>query len=110
MYVNGLPLFENMSKVYHHTVVAEKHTSDFRTRRSTACPYTWPMALNLNKSQPSGSINMSRVDTAKIVLTKPELGCRNSTLQRLYAVNLNILRVKMASPVSHMETKLTQAL
>ena len=102
-------LFENMSKVYHHTVVAEKHTSGLPNAALDGVPvYTWMMALNLNKSQPSGSINMSRVDTAKIV-TKPELK-PHSTLQRLYAVNLNILRVKMASPVSYMETKLTQAL
>lgn len=95
MYVNGLPLFENMSKVYHHTVVAEKHTSGLPNAALDGVPvYTWPMALNLNKSQPSGSINMSRVDTAKIVLQNPSSGAGNSTLQRLYAVNLNILRVK----------------
>jgi hypothetical protein len=95
MYVNGIPLFENMSKVYHHTVVAEKHTSGLPTAALDGVPvYTWPAALNLDKSQPSGSLNMSRVDTAKIVLQNPTSGAGNSSIQRLYAVNWNILRIK----------------
>lgn len=95
LYVNGLPLSDAMSDVYHHTVVAEKHTSGLPSSALDGVPvYTWPFALNLNKSQPSGSLNMSRVDTAKISLKSPASGAGNSTLHRVYAVNWNVLRVK----------------
>jgi len=55
--------------------------------------YTWPFCLNIGKSQPSGSLNFSRIDTAKVALRNVSGG--NSTGgQRMYAVNYNILRVK----------------
>jgi hypothetical protein len=47
----------------------------------------------MNKSQPSGTLNFSRIDNAKLSLKSPSGGA-GSHLTRVYAVNYNILRVK----------------
>src|SRR6056300_1800469 len=94
LYINGTPLFENMSNVYHHDVVPEMHCSalgvDTLVQESV---YTWPFCLNLDKSQPSGSLNFSRIDTAKLTLNGVD-PTSSSSPARVYAVNYNILRVK----------------
>lgn len=92
MYINGNPLFENMSNVYHHNVVPEMHTSNLPISTLDSAPlYTWPFCLNMNKSQPSGTLNFSRIDNAKLSLKSPSGG---GDITRVYAVNYNILRVK----------------
>lgn len=94
LYINGTPLFENMSNVYHHDVVAEMHASAIATSvldRDTV--HTWPFCLNLSKTQPTGSLNFSRIDNAKLSLT----GVTSefpSAYSRVYAVNYNVLRIK----------------
>ena len=45
----------------------------------------------MNKSQPTGTLNFSRIDNAKLSLTG---GTRAGNMVRVYAVNYNILRVK----------------
>jgi len=94
LYINGTALFENMSNVYHHEVVPEMHCSalgvDSLVQDSV---YTWPFCLNLDKSQPSGSLNFSRIDNAKLLLNSVE-SASSSSPARVYAVNYNILRVK----------------
>jgi hypothetical protein len=94
LYINGTALFENMSNVYHHDVVPEMHCSalgvDSLVQDSV---YTWPLCLNLDKSQPSGSLNFSRIDNAKLLLSGVTSASASSPA-RIYAVNYNILRVK----------------
>ena len=94
LYINGTPLSEDMSSHYHHNVVPKMHCQNLPDDLLETAPvYTWPFCLNIGKSQPSGSLNFSRIDTAKIALRNVQGG--NSTGgQRLYAVNYNILRVK----------------
>jgi hypothetical protein len=41
--------------------------------------------------QPTGTLNFSRIDSSKLVLTNPTGG---NALHRVYAVNYNILRIK----------------
>ena len=92
LYINGTPLSEDMSSHYHHSVVPKMHCQNLPDDLLETAPvYTWPFCLNLGKSQPSGSLNFSRIDTAKVALRNVSGG--NAT-QRMYAVNFNVLRVK----------------
>ena len=95
VYINGTPLFENMTPEFHHSVVPRMH-SQFLPQGllETAPVFTWPFCLNLNKSQPTGSMNFSRLDTAKLHVRNPRTVSGGSTGVRVYAVNYNILRIK----------------
>lgn len=94
LYINGTPLFENMSKTFHHNVVHEMHVDVLPSGVLDTAPlYSWPFCLKMNKSQPTGSLNFSRIDNAKLSLTSPSGGDGNN-INRVYAVNYNILRVK----------------
>ena len=92
LYINGTPLFEDTSPVYHHTVVPEMHSSDLPDDILEDLPtFTWPFCLSLSRSNPTGTLNFSRIDNAKLALTGPSGG---NNLHRVYAVNYNILRIK----------------
>jgi hypothetical protein len=94
LYINGTALFENMSNVYHHDVVPEMHcTAIGNSTLDYDCVYTWPFCLELAKSQPSGSLNFSRIDNAKLVLADVSFSDPTKPA-RVYAVNYNILRIK----------------
>ena len=93
LYINGTSLFENMSSTFHHNVVPEMHTTSLPSGVLDTAPlFTWPFCLKMNASQPSGSLNFSRIDNAKLALADPT-GVLNG-INRVYAVNYNILRVK----------------
>lgn len=93
MYINGNPLFEEMSSTFHHNVVPQMHTSNLPSSVLDSAPlYTWPLCLTMNKPQPSGTLNFSRIDNAKISLKNPSGGA--SGITRAYGVNYNILRIK----------------
>lgn len=92
LYINGTALFENTSNVYHHTIVPEMHCTDLPDDILADLPtFSWPFCLTMSKAQPTGTLNFSRIDNAKLVLKNPEGG---NALHRIYAVNYNILRVK----------------
>jgi len=55
--------------------------------------YTWPFCLSLPKSQPTGSLNFSRIDTAKLVINSP-VSADSTKRAHVYAVNYNVLRIK----------------
>lgn len=92
LYINGVALFDNTSNVYHHNVVPQMHCTDLPDDVLDDLPtYSWPFCLTMSKAQPSGTLNFSRIDNAKLVL-KNVIG--GNSLHRVYAVNYNILRVK----------------
>lgn len=94
LYINGQPLFEDLSDTYHHNVVPEMHCTVLPSGVIDSVPlFTWPFCIKLNGSQPSGSLNFSRVDNSKLVLKNLSVGVTPSML-RVYTVNYNILRVK----------------
>ena len=94
LYINGQPLFEDMSDTYHHNVVPEMHCTVLPSGVIDSVPlFTWPFCIKLNGSQPSGSLNFSRVDNSKLVLKNLTVAGSPSML-RVYTVNYNILRVK----------------
>lgn len=93
MYINGTPLFENTSNTFHHNVVHEMHTGALPSAVLDTAPlYSWPFCLTMNKTQPTGTLNFSRIDNAKITLDTPTGGATG--IVRAYAVNYNILRIK----------------
>jgi len=92
MYINGTPLFENMSQEYHKIVVPNRHCSVLSEGGDAMPITTWPLCLTMNKTQPTGTLNFSRIDSAKITLNN--VGGGDSHFIRAYAVNYNILRIK----------------
>ena len=93
MYINGTALFENMTYEYHNKVVPSRHCSILSPTLDSEPVATWPFCLTMNKSQPSGTLNFSRIDNAKITINTPTSVGTPTTL-RAYAVNYNILRIK----------------
>jgi hypothetical protein len=92
LYINGVALFEETSNVYHHNVVPEMHCTDLPDDVLDDLPtFTWPFCLTMSKMQPTGTLNFSRIDNAKLTLVGPSGG---NALHRVYAVNYNILRIK----------------
>ena len=95
MYINGTTLFENMTYEYHNKVVPSRHCSILSPTLDCEPVATWPFCLTMNKSQPSGTLNFSRIDNAKITINGPSTeGDITPTTLRAYAVNYNILRIK----------------
>ena len=92
MFINGTPLFENMSLEYHRNVVPTRHCSYFPPGAKEEPIATWPFSLTMDKSQPTGTLNFSRIDNAKITISDPNP--TNAHFIRAYAVNYNILRIK----------------
>ena len=60
----------------------------------TRCPatgiYVYSFALNPEQHQPSGTVNMSRIDNATLLLT---LNTSSSLQLRTYAQSYNVLRI-----------------
>ena len=96
MFINGVPLFENMTHEYHRNVVPSRHCSVLNNTVDSEQIYTWPFCLTMNKSQPTGTLNFSRIDNAKININNPGDFSSGGNLDmiRTYAVNYNILRIK----------------
>jgi len=65
----------------------------------TRCPatgiYVYSFALNPEQHQPSGSVNMSRIDNATLLL---DIASSASSELRVYAVNYNVLRIMAGKP------------
>ena len=93
LYINGTTLFENMTYEYYNKVVPTRHCSILSPTLDNEPVTTWPFCLTMNKSQPTGSLNFSRIDNAKITINTPVSGDTPAAL-RAYAVNYNILRIK----------------
>tara|TARA_R110000772_G_scaffold51565_4_gene118276 strand:- start:224 stop:1327 length:1104 start_codon:yes stop_codon:yes gene_type:complete len=95
MFINGLPLFENMTHEYHRNVVPSRHCSILNTTVDLEQIYTWPFCLTMNKSQPTGTLNFSRIDNARININYTgSVTNADIDMIRAYAVNYNILRIK----------------
>lgn len=69
LYINGTALFENSSNVYHHNIVPQMHCTDLPDDVLDDLPtYSWPFCLSMSKAQPSGTLNFSRIDNAKLLV------------------------------------------
>ena len=54
--------------------------------------YAYSFALQPEEHQPTGTCNFSRIDNAQVALNIK--GCASTPLQRMFAVNYNILRIQ----------------
>lgn len=92
LYINGTALFEDTSNVYHHDIVPEMHCTDLPDNILDDLPtFSWPFCITMSRMQPTGTLNFSRIDNAKLTFTNPMHG---NDIHRVYAVNYNILRIK----------------
>ena len=85
--LNGQDRFSVRDGAYFNVVQPYQH--------HTRCPadgiYVYSFALNPEQHQPSGSVNMSRIDNATLLL---ELATgTDEVLLKVYAVNYNVLRI-----------------
>lgn len=85
--LNGQDRFSVRDATYFNVVQPYQH--------HTRCPatgiYVYSFALNPEQHQPSGTVNMSRIDNATLLL---DLTTGTSPVQlRVYAVNYNVLRI-----------------
>lgn len=85
--LNGHDRFSTRKGSYFNLVQPFQH----HTRIPEAGIYVYSFALNPEQHQPSGTVNMSRIDNATLLLN---LATGSSAVKlRVYAVNYNILRV-----------------
>ena len=84
--LNGHDRFDERDAKYFNVVQPYQH--------HTRCPatgiYVYSFSLNPEQHQPSGSVNMSRIDNATLLLT---LNSSSAMQLRTYATNYNVLRV-----------------
>ena len=73
------PNFSAVSSYYH---------VPFSTGDKKSSLFIYPFCLETSKLQPTGSLNFSRLDSARIVSTD------NNSLDKIYAVNYNVLRIE----------------
>jgi hypothetical protein len=53
----------------------------------------YSFALKPEEHQPSGTLNLSRIDTAVLVLNTSTINSSNPAIVKIYAVNYNVLRI-----------------
>ena len=105
IYLNSVPLVENMSPLYFHSIQNYKH-SKFGINQfdeNENCPfytryYAYNFCKNASSYTPTGTCNFSRLDDAKITLRNVQRGnLRTNEKITVYAVNYNILKVSNLS-------------
>jgi len=77
------PNFSTVPLYYHTT-----HSSYIVASDSTENLFFYPFCLDATKLQPTGTLNFSRLDSARILSDK------NTSSDDIYAVNYNILRIE----------------
>jgi hypothetical protein len=84
--LNGQDRFSTRKGSYFNLVQPYQH----HTRIPAVGIYVYSFALNPEQHQPSGTVNMSRIDNATLQLT---LASNDASKLRVYAVNYNVLRI-----------------
>jgi hypothetical protein len=84
--LNGQDRFSTRKGSYFNLVQPYQH----HTRIPAVGIYVYSFALNPEQHQPSGTVNMSRIDNATLQLT---LASNAASKLRVYAVNYNVLRI-----------------
>jgi hypothetical protein len=85
--LNGHDRFSVRNAAYFNLVQPYQH----HTRIPSTGVYAYSFALKPEEHQPSGTVNMSRIDNATLQLTNSTGS--NAVKLRVYAVNYNVLRV-----------------
>ena len=87
--LNGHDRFSIRSGDYFNLVQPYQH----HTRIPSTGIYVYSFALNPEAHQPSGTVNMSRIDNATLMLTLWDGVTADGCQLRVYAVNYNVLRI-----------------
>ena len=82
--INGEPIGDSKPAIPHYRHVSTYFHSPYGSNQNTTMMY--PFCLDASKKEPSGSLNFSRLDSARIILDEAING-------DIYAVNYNILRI-----------------
>jgi hypothetical protein len=84
--LNGQDRFSTRAGSYFNLVQPYQH----HTRVPSDGIYVYSFALNPEQHQPSGTVNMSRIDNATLQLS---VDVNDTAKLRVYAVNYNVLRI-----------------
>ena len=85
--INGVDLAEHKLAKPNYTLVASYYHSPFAVGNASDF-FLYPFCLDTSKHQPTGSLNFSRIDTARLVSDNANFSTN------IYGVNLNILRIQ----------------
>ena len=88
--LNGQDRFNARDGNYFSLVQPFQHHENVPTNRGIN---VYSFALKPEEHQPSGTLNMSRIDTAVLKLDVPSLGPSNTGSLYVFAVNYNVLRI-----------------
>ena len=86
--LNGHDRFKERAGDYFNLVQPYQHHENIPSNKGIN---VYSFALKPEEHQPSGTLNMSRIDTATLQVTHPALSAGGKL--RIYAVNYNVLRV-----------------
>jgi len=93
--INGTEVGDNMEVKPHYNEVSQYYHSFSRQRNWAAAVavdseiFVIPFGLNLSESQPSGTLNFSRLDSARLQCPSTE-----TFNEKFYAVNYNVLKIE----------------
>lgn len=87
--LNGHDRFSTRKAGYFNLVQPYQH----HTRVPATGVYVYSFALNPEQHQPSGTVNMSRIDNATLLLNLDSTAATAGVKLRVYAVNYNVLRI-----------------
>lgn len=87
--LNGHDRFSVRKAGYFNLVQPYQH----HTRIPSAGIYVYSFALNPEQHQPSGTVNMSRIDNATLLLNLDGAMASGGCKLRVYALNYNVLRI-----------------
>ena len=95
--LNGHDRFSTRKGSYFNLVQPYQH----HTNIPNDGIYVYSFALNPEQHQPSGTVNMSRIDNATLMMTLTSDVVSSATAKlRLYAVNYNVLRIMAGEHIS----------
>ena len=82
--LNGEPVGDPKPAVPHYKQISTYYHTTYGTNQYTTMMY--PFCLDASNKEPTGSLNFSRLDSARLILDQSINGA-------IYAVNYNILRI-----------------
>jgi len=88
--LNGNDRFNERSGGYFNLVQPFQHHENIPTNAGIN---VYSFALKPEEHQPSGTLNMSRIDTATLNLEYESVGTSDTAILNVYAVNYNVLRI-----------------
>src|SRR6056300_873309 len=86
--INGTDVTDFKFASPNYSAVSSYYHVPFSSGDKKSSLFVYPFCLETSKLQPTGSLNFSRLDSARIVSTE------NNSLDKIYAVNYNVLRIE----------------